>query len=106
DPALRVGRSPGGLRGLGVFDSGAHFVLGGQRHLGLHRPVERLEDVRRAAALACHMLAADEMSDIAHRRTSLMIALEGAGAPIVALILTLQIRDCKALKSVSVVQIL
>jgi hypothetical protein len=35
-----------------------------------------------------------------------MIALEGAGAPIVAFILTLQIRDCKALKSVSVVQIL
>jgi hypothetical protein len=32
-----------------------------------------------------------------------MIALEGAEAPIVAAILTLQIPDCKALKSVSVV---
>ena len=72
---LRVGRSPGWLCSLGVFDSRAHFFLGGERYLALHRAVERLEDVCRAATLACHMLAADEMSDIAHRRTSLMIAL-------------------------------
>lgn len=70
--ALRIGRSPGWLCSLGVFNSRTHFFLGGQSNLALHRAIERLENVGRAATFARHMLAANKMSDITHRRTSLM----------------------------------
>ena len=66
DAALRVHRAPGGLRRLGVFDGLAHLCRGRQRDLALDGAVHRLEDVRRLAALAGDMLAADEMSDFPH----------------------------------------
>ena len=47
--ALRVGRGPGRLRGLGVLDGGGHLGLGGERNLGAHLAGHRLEDVAEAA---------------------------------------------------------
>jgi hypothetical protein len=63
NPALRVGRRPCRLRGLGVFDGSTKLGLGGQRHLGLNVAGHRLKNVGRAARGALDFLAADEMSD-------------------------------------------
>ena len=64
--ALRIGRAPGGLRGLGVLDRRADFRLGGERDMGAHRAVHRLKDFGGAARFAGDMLAADEMPVLDH----------------------------------------
>ncbi len=51
-PPLRIGRGPGGLRGLGVGDGGPNLRRGGERHprrdLSGHRPEHVGEPARRA----------------------------------------------------------
>ena len=64
--ALRIDRGPGRLGGLGVLDRGANLGLGGERDMGAHRPVHRLEDVGGPSRLACDLLAADEMAVFDH----------------------------------------
>ena len=64
--ALRIGRRPARLRGLGVLDRGADFGLGGERDTRAHRAVHRLEDVRGPPRLAGDLLAADEMPILDH----------------------------------------
>ena len=64
--ALRVDRRPGALSGFGVLDRGADLGLGGERHMGAHRAVHRLEDVRGPSRIAGHVLAADEMPVLDH----------------------------------------
>ena len=64
--ALRVGRGPGRLRGLGVLDGRAHFGLRGQRDLGADVAVHRLEHIGGAARGARDMLAADKMTVMDH----------------------------------------
>ena len=63
---LRIGGGPAGLGGLGIFDSGAHFGLRGQRHLGAHLAGHRFVDVREAAGGPFDPLAADEMGNRHH----------------------------------------
>ena len=65
--ALRIDRGPAELRRLGVLDRGANFSLGGERDLGAHRAVHRLEDVGGSTRLAGDLLAADEMPVFDHR---------------------------------------
>ena len=67
--ALRIDRRPAKLRLFGVLDGGAHLSLGGERHIGAHRAVHRLEDVRGPTRLAGDLLAADEMPVFDHRST-------------------------------------
>ena len=67
--ALRIDRGPAKLRLFGVLDGGAHLSLGGERHLGAHRAVHRLENVRGPTRLAGDLLAADEMPVFDHRST-------------------------------------
>ncbi len=64
--ALRVGRSPGRLRGRRVGDRRLHVGLAGERDLGLHLAGVRIEHVAGASGCAGNLLAADEMADIAH----------------------------------------
>ena len=64
--ALRVGRSPGRLCRLGVFDGSAQFLRRGQRHCGTDRTVHRLQHVLLAPAGSGDMLAADEMTVVDH----------------------------------------
>ncbi len=64
--ALRIDRGPGRLRRLGVLDRRAHLGLGGERDMGAHRAVHRLENVGRSTRLAGDVLAADEMPVLDH----------------------------------------
>ena len=65
--ALRIDRRPGRLRRLRVLDRGANLGLGGERDMGAHRAVHRLEDVGGSPRLAGDLLAADEMPVFDHR---------------------------------------
>src|SRR5690606_223208 len=64
--ALWVGGGPTRLGGLGVLHRLAQLVLGSKRDPGDDLARHRLEDVRRAARPARNLLAADEMSNLAH----------------------------------------
>ena len=64
--ALRVGRSPGRVRGFGGFNGEAHFSLRGQCNTAQNSAVHRLEIFGRAARCPGNMLAANEMSDFLH----------------------------------------
>ena len=61
--ALRIGRAPAELRGLGVLDRGAHLGLGGERHLRDDLARHGLVGVGEAAGRALDVLAADEMGE-------------------------------------------
>ena len=63
---LRVGRGPGRLRRLGIGDGLLDLRLLGEGDLGLHLAGIGIEHVAAAAGRARHLLAADEMADLAH----------------------------------------
>ena len=73
--ALRVDRRPGALSRFGVLDRGADLGLGGERDMGAHRAVHRLEDVGGPPRLAGDMLAADEMPILDHGSAPSMTVL-------------------------------
>ena len=56
-----------GCAALAFSTAARTSALRGERHLGAHRAVHRLEDVGRAARLAGDALAADEMAVFDHR---------------------------------------
>ncbi len=64
--ALRVGRSPGRLRGRGVGDRVLDLGLAGEGDFGLHLAGIGVEHVAGAAGGARNFLAANEMADLAH----------------------------------------
>src|SRR5579885_3034561 len=63
---LRVGRGPGRLRGFGIGDRALDLRAVGERDLGLHLSGIGVEDVAEAPRRALDLLAADEMTDLAH----------------------------------------
>ena len=63
---LRIGRGPGRLRRLGVGDRVLDLGLLGEGDLGLHLAGIGIEHVAGAAGRALHLLAADEVADLAH----------------------------------------
>ncbi len=64
--ALRVGRRPLRLGSLGVLDGGAEFLDARQRQRRLHFAGCGVVDVARAPARACHMFAANKVTDLTH----------------------------------------
>ena len=64
--ALRVRRRPCGLRGLRVRDHLLDLGTGRERHMRLHFARRGIEDIGVAARCSLHVLAADEVPDLAH----------------------------------------
>ncbi len=63
---LRVGRGPAGLRRFRVGDRVLDLGLAREGDLGLHLAGIGIEHVAEAARGSLHLLAADEMADLAH----------------------------------------
>ena len=63
---LRIGGGPAGECGLRVGDGLLDLVLAGERDLGLHLAGIGIEHVAGPARGALDLLAADEMTDVAH----------------------------------------
>ena len=61
--ALRVGRGPGRLGGLGGVDRALELGGGAERDLRLHLALVGVEDVAAARAVGRIAVAADEMVD-------------------------------------------
>ena len=72
--ALRVGGGPLRLRGLGGVDGGLQLRVARERDPGLNLARGGIVDVGGAAARARHMLAVDEMSDLVHGESSVVMA--------------------------------
>src|SRR4051812_10002130 len=64
--ALRVGRGPAGLRRLRICNRSFDLSLARESDFRLYFPGIRIENVPAAAGGSCHLLAADEMADLAH----------------------------------------
>ncbi len=73
--ALRVCCSPCWLSRLSVFDRCTYFIFRGECHSALNRAVKRLKNISRTTAFAGYMLAANEMSYIAHENASRCLCL-------------------------------
>jgi hypothetical protein len=65
-PALRVGRPPGGLGLRRDFHGTAELLGRGQRAFRLHLAGGGVEDIRKAARRAFHVLAVDIMREFLH----------------------------------------
>ena len=63
---LRIGRGPGRLRRLGDRDGVLDLGVLGEGDLGLHLAGVGIEHVAEAPGRAFHLLAADEVADLAH----------------------------------------
>ena len=64
--SLRIGGGPAKLRSLGVGDGLLDFRFCGESHLGLHLAGIGIKHVAEAPRGALHVLAADEVADVAH----------------------------------------